>query len=554
MAKKENRHEPPMSDNMKISHNDPPVPSPRRHQRKILPNGPPPPLERVIYVPISFMEKGKRARPGSPVATKVKVEKELSKKMEKPKKGKTDGVNNGTSLSTVTAQLLAKMSGDKRFKDFDEDDSVADMSRPPSHAPSEPVSETEDKKNVTQVVKKKRRDYRIVSNKAKNPCIDQEEVIKAELELYQWYGEHPEGKEVKDYDVVELIYPQGSERYPLLAPKKTGEANPVNDIYHTTQMLVLDIFPLIKELPSYTEYEERCKQNATLPAIPDFGNKINGALRQVLKACHKQDRDGLMEAVKAFDEKMMQFRQLPSPESNFFSQLELDLPKTVPYNICTHVLEQAYARTVAPYSELLNQYRGFSNNVYGEVRPNLVQEFIRNAKISRGSVFLDMGSGIGSVVLQVAAQCLADSTGVEIMEIPAKLGRKYQHEFMSRLHYYGLPCGKLRLVHSDFLNCKELDDILPRCDVVFVNNYAFAADLNQKILAKFLDLKEGARVISLKSFVSQDRKITKRNEGALENIFKVKEYLYGEEMVSWTHEGGRYYVSTVDRSHLYVRK
>lgn len=113
--------------------------------------------------------------------------------------------------------------------------------------------------------------------------------------------------------------------------------------------------------------------------------------------------------------------------------------------------------------------------------------------------------------MQVASQVLCESWGVEIMDIPSTFAKVQCIEFISRMRYYGKPCGKIKLRHADFLDDPEVDRILKIADVVFVNNYAFDANLNQRILQKFLDLKENTRIISLKNFVPLDYKINKRN-------------------------------------------
>lgn len=109
-------------------------------------------------------------------------------------------------------------------------------------------------------------------------------------------------------------------------------------------------------------------------------------------------------------------------------------------------------------------------------------------------------------------------------------------------------CGEITLFHADFLESSQVDDVLRRADVVFVNNYIFDAELNQAILDKFLDLKDGAKVISLKSFAP---KIGGRNSGSIGAIFAdSQEYFFGRDRVSWTSEGGSFFVQTVDRTGL----
>ena len=114
-------------------------------------------------------------------------------------------------------------------------------------------------------------------------------------------------------------------------------------------------------------------------------------------------------------------------------------------------------------SEGDRKYVGFSNNVYGEVRHRLVNDIIRDAGILPHHTFLDMvrpplwalchglfdrpiifqGSGIGNVVLQVAAQCLCDCYGIEIMETPARLGKMQEREFLSRMRFVRMVFGCL---------------------------------------------------------------------------------------------------------------
>jgi hypothetical protein len=65
--------------------------------------------------------------------------------------------------------------------------------------------------------------------------------------------------------------------------------------------------------------------------------------------------------------------------------------------------------------------------------------------------------------------------------------------------------------------------LLKRADVIFVNNYAFDAALNQSIMAKFLDIKDTCKIVSLKSFAPVDKRTTLHRSNAIESIFEVKE-------------------------------
>jgi H3 lysine-79-specific histone-lysine N-methyltransferase len=102
--------------------------------------------------------------------------------------------------------------------------------------------------------------------------------------------------------------------------------------------------------------------------------------------------------------------------------------------------------------------------------------------LEKGNVFIDLGSGIGNVVCQVAAQCLAESYGVEIQDRAAELAKDLSAEYLNRIKYafclihraFNRPCGKIGLIHASFLDSPELDLVIPRADVLLINNYIFS--------------------------------------------------------------------------------
>ncbi|ORX60909.1 DOT1-domain-containing protein [Piromyces finnis] len=388
------------------------------------------------------------------------------------------------------------------------------------------IEKTEDDNENRKLQKTKvKKDNRYISSYASKPCISAERVI-TEFSLYEEFG-NPNNKRIKPgkYETIKLLYPNGKyETYPLIIPKKSNETNPIFDLYTTTQMVIRYCVP--------QKYQKL------------FGDTKNGIIRSIIKAHNRKNKEGLKRAILEYN-KTLEFIINEKAFINSEEYGDVSAPELV-----SHILEQAYIRTVSQKSEMLNLYRGFSNNVYGEVNSNLVTEFIKNSELKPHHIFIDMGSGIGNVVLQVASQVLCESWGVEIMEIPSTFAKAQCIEFISRMRYYGKPCGKIKLRHADFLEDPEVDRILKVADVVFVNNYAFDAALNQRILQKFLDLKENTRIISLKNFVPLDHKINYRNANSLESILRVKEYLFGHDSVSWTNEEGKYYIHRVDRSIL----
>jgi hypothetical protein len=58
-------------------------------------------------------------------------------------------------------------------------------------------------------------------------------------------------------------------------------------------------------------------------------------------------------------------------------------------------------------AQVFSRYVPFSSETYGEMHPVFVEDMIRNAKIKQSDIFVDIGSGIGNVVFQVAAQVIS---------------------------------------------------------------------------------------------------------------------------------------------------
>ena len=69
-------------------------------------------------------------------------------------------------------------------------------------------------------------------------------------------------------------------------------------------------------------------------------------------------------------------------------------------------------------------------------------------------------------------------------------------------------------------------------------------------MAKFLDIKESCKIISLRSFLPVDRRPSLHRSNAIESIFSVKELVFGRECVSWMNEPGKYYLHTMNRQQL----
>ena len=82
----------------------------------------------------------------------------------------------------------------------------------------------------------------------------------------------------------------------------------------------------------------------------------------------------------------------------------------------------------------LNHYPSFSNQVcninhfftkvYGEISHDLVRRITKYVKLTKDDVFIDLGSGVGHVVLQIAASTSCKKAyGIEIADCPSEYAK-----------------------------------------------------------------------------------------------------------------------------------
>lgn len=132
---------------------------------------------------------------------------------------------------------------------------------------------------------------------------------------------------------------------------------------------------------------------------------------------------------------------------------------------------------------------------YGEILPSSVSYFIKELKIAENDVFLDIGSGIGRMVIQVALEAKVKAArGVELSS--------YRHEqadvALAEIQKQGALDGKsvVNFINDDIFNV-NLRDVT----VVFANSLCYDEPFMDRLGAKLRDeLPRGARVLTTKEF------------------------------------------------------
>ncbi|CAL8574544.1 Nucleosomal histone H3-Lys79 methylase [Xanthoria parietina] len=325
---------------------------------------------------------------------------------------------------------------------------------------------------------------------------------------------------------VQLQYPSASqqETFNLVEPLQKDDFKPLEDIIETLEMVM----------------------NYYLPPADavELKDDSHGLLRRLKRAKDKKDGAAFMSLVQEWNHAITEARIDGRIARVLDESTELDL------KLIERILTQTYARTVSPRVSSLRQYENGTDNVYGELLPKFVSEIFRITELGSNHVFVDLGSGVGNVVLQAALEVGCESWGCEIMENACVLAKLQEQEFTARCRLWGLAVGDINLERGDFLENQKIINVLPKADVILVNNQAFTPELNDRLTSHFLDLKEGCQVVSLKSFVPAGHRITSRTLNSAYNVLEVDEKRYYSACVSWTDAPGTYYVSRKDSSRL----
>ncbi|KAM7202271.1 histone-lysine N-methyltransferase [Naviculisporaceae sp. PSN 640] len=266
-----------------------------------------------------------------------------------------------------------------------------------------------------------------------------------------------------------------------------------------------------------------------------FLNQTSGICRRLEKSKNNGDGVGFKNVLREYNER------LRSLQKQGVIAKHLDTMHGIPKDLTAFILDQVYDRTVAPNVELLAKYKNGSDNVYGELLHPFISNILERTKMTSKKVFVDLGSGVGNVTLQAALEIGCESWGCEMMENACNLAEAQLKEFSARCRLWGILPGKVRLERGDFRKNEKILAALKRADVVLVNNQAFTSQLNADLVSMFLDLKPGCKIISLKTFVHDNKNA--ENDVAT-SILDVEHLTYPEEYVSWTSASGSYCIST----------
>ncbi|KAK8845461.1 hypothetical protein IAR55_006174 [Kwoniella newhampshirensis] len=404
------------------------------------------------------------------------------------------------------------------------------------------------------------------------------------LDKYQAYFPQPGFEKGDELPSVELLYPAVGcrEKFILLTPISHREYNPISELRSALRLILEHYVPPSHQHIFGTLSDTFTEPTETASAIPsrlasphpgslatpppDAGSSptpfvpsetIGDALRKAL-APNRRDGPGFVRAMERFNTAMEELQTDGSLKE--WLRTKGRGMKSRDWSILVDAVhDQAYSRVVGPYSNELEHHPKHPDEVakaimgkedaYGELRHNFMSQVIQQTNLTPDSVFVDLGSGVGNCVLQAALQAGSRSYGFELLPVPARCARLQVREVQRRWAMWALKGNVEVEVHEgDFRIHPVVAKRLCEADVVLVNNEVFPSSLNIDLTNMFLDLKEGATIVSLKPFVPEGFRMNESNCDSFAAIVRSSQHIYYKDWVSWKGDSGRYYVQKIDRS------
>lgn len=179
-----------------------------------------------------------------------------------------------------------------------------------------------------------------------------------------------------------------------------------------------------------------------------------------------------MAVVKEINEQLESLKNHPT-EGNLLIQPQRTWTRAIPEPVVIRIIEETYQRCIAPEMKKLKQYASFSSQVYGELMPKFVSDIVKQTRLTKGMRFVDLGSGVGNVVLQAALETGCDAYGIELMEGPATLAGLQHEQMRMRCRMWGIGMGDVVLKKGNMVEDECVAEWLREADVVLVNNFVF---------------------------------------------------------------------------------
>jgi len=405
-----------------------------------------------------------------------------------------------------------------------------------------------------------------------------EDVVRSLLSTYKAYFMNPEDPSDKSWQIIDgecpriyLEYPNtgAKETFPLIIPRDPQHYNPIMELSESLEHIVKHYVSA-----QYRPYFGTLSTTSLTSTLDNRSNNEHPDLLQALRSAeHARDGPRFIRIMSQINAALRSLKHgldpgsclasIDNPNSTLFDNrtdagpnlLHMATRKWcgVPVPIWKAVLAETYQRCIGPSVQQLKEYTPHSSETYGELEANFISDIVHHCGVTPSSRFVDLGCGVGNVVLQLSLQAGCETYGIELRSKLVTLAEKQRTELEKRCRMWGVTVnGNVELEQGDFRESQRAREKLREADVVLVNNFKFGPDLNADLANMFLDMREGAIVVTLAPLLPESFRInihTMHNPLAIFGT-QQEERQYHPGSVSWSNVGGKYFIHRVNRAPL----
>lgn len=222
-------------------------------------------------------------------------------------------------------------------------------------------------------------------------------------------------------------------------------------------------------------------QDSDQSTLPSYNPRNTNHLRLLQRSIRRHDGPLFVSTVQTINQLLRALKYPPLPSDvfapaapNMLMEAIKNWPQSeIPNKVLMRIIDETYQRSVGPHALKLNRYEAFSSEVYGELMPSFTSDIIAATGLHKDSLFMDLGCGVGNVLVQASLETCCRSYGIEVMPTPAEVGREQLRQMKKRCRMWGLSMGEVELEEGDMLTSMRVTELLPQADVVLVNNKVF---------------------------------------------------------------------------------
>jgi precorrin-6B methylase 2 len=173
------------------------------------------------------------------------------------------------------------------------------------------------------------------------------------------------------------------------------------------------------------------------------------------------------------------------------------------------VTQAVYTNIISPRIRFITSARNVAHT-YGEFTSEFIRAIMRECKIDKSSLIVDLGSGIGNIVVQAVLETGCRAFGCELDSSRHEAAKTYldatdamlKQCSLLKLDFMDLTELELKwkenivLVNGDIFHDKQTMEYMASADLAFCNNFKFGQELSNSVGGLLRSIPSGAVLVT----------------------------------------------------------